>query len=69
MSSRLGDSIQCGKCEKEVNSRTMAMEEQSMMKELSLVDGVNLCYLLQKFADVNNVHPTHNIMIRLYMRL
>ena len=47
----------------------MAMEEQSMMKELSLVDGVDLCCLLQKFADVKNVHPTHNIMVRLYMRL
>ena len=59
----------CDKCGKQVDSLTMLMEEQSMMKELSLSDTADLCALLQKLVAGQIVHPTHHIMVRLYMRL
>ena len=66
---RIEDRTGCDTCGKQVDSLTMAMEEQSMMKELSLADNADLCGVLQKLLDSQIVHPTHHIMVRLYMRL
>eukprot|EP00091_Calanus_sinicus_P023663 TRINITY_DN8107_c0_g1_i1.p1 TRINITY_DN8107_c0_g1~~TRINITY_DN8107_c0_g1_i1.p1 ORF type:complete len:368 (+),score=83.03 TRINITY_DN8107_c0_g1_i1:164-1105(+) len=68
-SQSMEDRTGCDKCGKQVDSLTMMMEEQSMMKELSLADNVDLCGILEKFLASETVHPTHHIMVRLYMRL
>lgn len=69
LSKTMEDRTMCDKCGKQVDSLTMLMEEQSMMKELSLSDTADLCALLQKLVAGQIVHPTHHIMVRLYMRL
>ena len=48
---------------------TIILEEQSMMKELSLADNADLCSILHKFEANPKLHPTHHMMVRLYMRL
>ena len=47
---------------------TIILEEQSMMKELSLADNADLCSILHKFEANPKLHPTHHMMVRLYMR-
>jgi len=63
------ETVKCDKCEKQEDKMTIILEEQSMMKELSLADNADLCSILHKFEVNPKLHPTHHMMVRLYMRI
>jgi len=66
---RQEESVQCEKCEKQEDNMTIILEEQSLMKELSLADNGDLCSILHKFEANSKLHTTHHMMVRLYMRI
>eukprot|EP00092_Neocalanus_flemingeri_P063813 GFUD01077284.1.p1 GENE.GFUD01077284.1~~GFUD01077284.1.p1 ORF type:complete len:126 (+),score=45.59 GFUD01077284.1:242-619(+) len=45
------------------------MEEQSVMKEMTLADEADLCGIIKRMEDTQNIHSTHHVMVRLYIRL
>jgi len=60
----------CRVCSSAVNLTTLQEEEMSSMKELSLTEEPE--ELLDLLEDLNNrpeLHSTHHLLIRLYMRL
>jgi len=65
---RQEENMKCENCDKQRESRTMVLEEQSMMKEISLADDDDLCSLLAKFLSDPSLHPSHHILSRLYIR-
>ena len=68
MSLRLLDSDQCDACDQTVDSKTVSIEELSIMKEMSLADEEGLCGIIKRMEDSQNIHATHHIMVRLYMK-
>ena len=46
----------------------MSIEELSIMKEMSLADEEGLCEIIKRMEDSHNIHTTHHLMVRLYMK-
>jgi len=60
----------CRVCSSAVNLTTLQEEEMSSMKELSLTEEPEeLLALLEDLNNRSEMHPTHHLLIRLYMRL